>query len=192
MVDFSKASDVNKFFGDLIEQIANVKIIGVYAPTYFMTGENSDIFMQDENVYICFENKKCLVVEYKFVNKLSIAYRSMTEEEIEKYSVSSNKDIFNFDEKIFDYYTHKVIKKVSSQLDYASLQKVEVVSLTKPYSAWVDGDIEENNVPTEETFEKLRFVMSNQKSFCIVFDDAESDGYSLLWSDDAEKECIKL
>lgn len=83
MVDFSKASDVNKFFGDLIEQIADVKISGVYVPTYFITGENSDIFIQDENVYICFENNKCLVVDYKFVNKLSIDYRSMTEEEIE-------------------------------------------------------------------------------------------------------------
>ena len=41
--------------------------------------------------------------------------------------------------------------------------------------------------PTKETFDEIKFTMSNGKSFVICADDAEVDGYALVWSEDTDE-----
>ena len=39
----------------------------------------------------------------------------------------------------------------------------------------------------KETFDEIKFTMSNGKSFVICADDAEVDGYALVWSEDTDE-----
>ncbi|MDE6598262.1 MAG: hypothetical protein K2K60_06455 [Clostridia bacterium] len=65
---------------------------------------------------------------------------------------------------------------------------VELKRVTENYSAWIDGGIVDGIKPTEETFSEIKFIMDNGKSFIMCADNPENDGYSLLWSKDADME----
>ena len=186
MYDFSKATDTEKYFEDIINKLGGSKITCVYcvATTWFK--QRGFTYMQDEPLFIIFDNGKCLVIDYYDINKLKVEYREMTQDERQAYNESRMKDLFNRTTNIQDGHTGKIAHIQTSSLPYGSLKKVELKQVTEEYSAWIDGGIVDGIKPAEQTFNEIKFVMDNGKSFVVCADDAESDGYSLTWSDDAE------
>jgi predicted nucleotidyltransferase len=49
---------------------------------------------------------------------------------------------------------------------------------------WIDGDID-YVILTEDTFDEIKFTMTNDNTFIIRADEACVDGYVMAWSTDA-------
>ncbi len=184
MCDFSKASETEKYFKNVINVLEDSKIIYIFSNAPFWFIDKHITYMQDEPLYIAFDNGRCLVIEYYEINKLTVEYREMTEYECNILEKSDIKDLFNRTTKI--YYGHNSEHIETSELSYDKLEKIELKSVTEEYSAWINGRMKDGIKPTKETFNEIKFIMKNGKSFSICADDAESDGYSLIWSDDAK------
>ena len=74
---------------------------------------------------------------------------------------------------------------------YGSIIDVSLRAVTDDYDKWVNDDVEFVS-PTEETFDEIKFIMNNGKSFVICADDAMADGYALLWSEDTDETFIDI
>lgn len=186
MCDFSKASETEKYFEKILNKIGDSKITCIYSRLSTWSNNGYFTYMQDNPLYIIFDNGNCLVIEYYEINKLFVEYRKMTQDELGAYDKSDKKDLFNRTTNIHDYRSGKIIRIEKSELSYEGLERIELKHVTEEYSAWIEGDIEDGIKPTEETFNEIKFVMKNGKSFTVCADDAESDGYSLIWSEDAD------
>lgn len=186
MYDLSKASETEKYFENILNKLGDSKILGVYCPLFTWFGYKHFTYMQDEPLYIIFNNGQCLVIEYYDINKLNIKFREMTEDERTVFEESDIKDLFNRTTKIHNSHTGKLEHIQTSELPYEKLERIELKRVPEEYSAWIDGGIEEGIKPTEETFDEIKFIMKNGKSFIIRADEPEHDGYSLLWSEDAK------
>lgn len=68
-------------------------------------------YSTDKPLYIIFNNKKALIIEYYFIDGLSVEYRKLTEDEICKFSSIDIRDFFNRTEEIYDYHAKKYKKK---------------------------------------------------------------------------------
>ena len=68
---------------------------------------------------------------------------------------------------------------------------ISLRSVTSDYYKWLDKGLDLVS-PTEETFDEIKFTMSSGKSFIICADDAEEDGYVLLWSEDTEETITEI
>lgn len=145
-------------------------------------------YMQDTEVYILFENNKCLVIDYVFVDSFGFEFREFTEEEMDIYRNEKMQDYFNATCDICDHRTYEVIRNETCSLTYSSIDKVEIRSVTKEYEKWLDDDIDFVE-PTSETFDQIKFIMDNGKSFVICAEDASVDGYVNFWSEDST-ECV--
>ncbi|MDE5592784.1 MAG: hypothetical protein K2I75_02505 [Clostridiales bacterium] len=176
-------TEAKKYFSEIVEEVKTSKIIGVFASTLVLTNKGSFSYMQDEPIYIMFDNGKCLIVDYVFIDELKAEYRAMTNEEQEEYNEREIKDCFNRCTDICDD-NDKVIGVERSALPYGCLIDIELEPVDGKYTVWSDGDIIEVE-STEETFASLEFKMDNGKSFLICAGSAEADGYSYLWSNDA-------
>ncbi len=187
MYDLKKASEAKRFFADKIKEIGNSKIAAVttICATWGYNSKGRFEYMADSEIFICFENGKCLVVTFLFIDELRAEYREMTEEEKKSFDSYSQKDLFNRVTHIHDAYTHVVKSIEKSSLEYGSLCEVIVKPFQEPvYSIWKNGDLIEDVPTTEETFNELEFVMNNGKKFCLRAEYAEDDGYCDFWSDD--------
>ena len=198
MFDFSKATDTKKYFEGILNELGDSKITGVYTVSPIWFNHGYFIYMQCDPIYIIFDNGKCIVVEYNDINCLKAEYREMTESERQVYDEeasmkgeSSMKDLFNRTSNIYGN-LGKVTHIEKSALPYGSLKRVEIKRVTEEYSAWVGSGIVDGIKPTEETFSEIKFIMKNGKNFIVCFDDPESDGYSLIWSEDADVEDIPV
>ena len=191
MYDFSKRSEVQKYFSEILEELKSAKITAVLTTPFIFVDDGIFTYMQDEPVFIRFDNGKCLVIEYYFIDELSIGYREMTEEEIEIFSRDFD-DCFNRTTTVYDgINSKKPAYEDKSSLEYGRLTKIELTPVVEKYEAWVDHDIVEVE-PTDETFKLITFHMDNGKKFFIEPDVAEADGYSLLWSTDAVQSETKI
>ncbi|MDE7108119.1 MAG: hypothetical protein K2O39_07340 [Clostridiales bacterium] len=131
-----------------------------------------------------FDNGKCLIIDFVFIDELTAEYREMTEEERETYNAREIKDCFNRCTDICDN-NGKVIAVERSALPYGCLTDIELEPLEdSEYTVWSDGGIIEV-ATTEETFCSIEFKMDNGKSFLICPGSAEEDGYSYLVSNDS-------
>lgn len=181
----SKATDAKKFFSDVINEVKTVNIIGVYANTQVLACKDSFTYMQDAPIYIMFDNGKCLIIDYMFIDELYAEYREMTEEEKSEFNDSEIKDCFNRCTEFYDIHDRdKVIGVEKSTLTYGRLLRVELEHVEKEYTVWSDEDIICVD-PNEETFASIVFIMDNDKDFVISPGTAYDDGYSFLISDDA-------
>lgn len=100
------------------------------------------------------------------------------------------KDCFNTSNDMYDFRSNRIYETQTCNLEYDSIENVSLRSVTDDYSKW-SGDSLDFVSPTEETFDEIKFVMSNGKSFVICADDAEVDGYVKFWSEDTKEEVIK-
>ena len=184
--DFSKATNVKKYFAELLIELANVKVKGIYSRLPFFS-TNPYICKTDAPIYILLENGKCIVIDYCFIDGLDIEYREMTVEELELYRKAATADHFNCELKVHNARTMQITEIVKVSLSYGKIIDVRVKPVNDEYSKWVDGDLIFVK-PSAETFNEIVFIMDNEASFTICADDAEMDGYSLFWSDNATVE----
>lgn len=193
-IDFANGIEVQKYFDEVIRLMNGVKISSVFSlgPS-FSISDGVRQYMEDTEIYILFENGKCLVIDYPFIDALSADIRSISAEEYTQHQNLSIKDFFN-DRTVVHVLTEddQAIpeKTCKISLEYDSLVGVDLEFVTKSYSKWIEGDLLFDVAPKATTFSQLLFKMANGKSFVICPGDAIIDGYTFVWSDDA-KELVK-
>ena len=191
MTDFSKKSEAKKYFDSILENLQQLKItaISTICPMSWNHHRGYRTYSTDTELYILFENEYCLVIRYRFIDALNVEFRKLTSLEKNHYKIQK-KDCFNTINDICDFRTGKVYQKENCNLEYGSITGVSFRSVTKVYSKWIDGDIDFVS-PTAETYDEIKFTMSNGKSFVICPDSAEADGYTLFWSEDTIESITK-
>ena len=186
--DFSKLSEVKKYFNKLLPKIKDKKIKAIYLNNAFTSHNDTYYIFMDTPAYIIFENGDCLVLEYYFIDELNIEYRTMTIDEENNFIEDPRKDYFNY---AIDIYNPNIssnpISNLKVKLSYGSIVDVHLKRVTKEYSKWRNGDVE-FVLPTEETFNEIKFIMDNGKSFVIKAEDAEMDGYVKIYSNEIKVE----
>ena len=175
---------------DELKQSKVNAVFGLYAG-FWNQHRGYRLYSSDTELYIMLENNKCLVISYYFVDGLEVEFRELTPEESNDYTKVLQKDFFNTEDDIYNYYTSQIVRKETCKLEYGSIVDVSLRSVTSDYNKWVDGDIKVVH-PTAETFDEIKFTMSSGKSFIICADDAEADGYALLWSEDTEETITEI
>ncbi len=188
MTDFSKKSQTIKYFDSIIDDLRQSKIKAIFsiAPMSWNHHRGYRTYSTDTEIYILLENEFCLVIDYRFIDALDIQFRNLTPSEKEDYHKLQEKDFFNTENNIRDYYTNKVYLTETCNLEYGSIVNVSLRSVKKDYSKWLEDGIDFVS-PTDETFDEIKFTMSNGKSFVVCADDAEVDGYALFWSDNTDE-----
>ena len=183
MKDLSKATNVKKYFSDLLVKLKGCKVKAVYSHGVFFSTREGYSCMTDEPIYIIFDDGKCLVLDYYFIDELRIEYREMIESEIKLYKEHPYDDYFNCVHKVHDGITHKLKEVIKVSLIYGEIIDVKLTAVREEYNKWIDHQLEIVQ-PNEETFNQIEFVMDNGTSFVVYAGDAEIDGYSFFESKD--------
>ncbi len=184
----STLSAAKAYFNRLIRGLDGVKIKAVY-----VDDGHGELFAQkgatwiDAPIFILFENSTCLEIEYYFVDELYVQYRTMTEEEIQRYQNATQKDYFNGAVQTAKYVDGQlqIMGKVSVSFSYESIMDVRFQTVTAPYDKWIDGHLIEGVAPTDQTFDQIEIVLSNGNTIFLCPVSAEFDGYVECWSPDA-------
>ena len=172
-MDLIKKSDVQKFFSKILLELNKTKIIKVCS----LDDSGDDYkYSIEEPLYIILDNKKALIIEYYFIDKLSIEYRDLTENEIQKFSSISIRDFFNRTEEIYDYHTQSIDRRNSLRFNYDIIDNIHVDSVNGDYYIWNDNKLILNK-PTNETFDKITFGLKNGNKIFLCPQSAEMDGY---------------
>lgn len=191
----SKKSEATSYFNSILCSLKEEKIKAVFSlssPSWNFYNRSFRTYRTDEEVYVLFENDWCLVINYRFIDYLDVDFRKLTETEIKEYEELLIKDCFNTTNDLYDFHSKQIYETQTCKLEYDNIESISLKSVTDKYSKWVDDDICFAS-STEETFDEIKFSMSNGKSFIICADDAETDGYIMFWSEDTKEEiiCIK-
>lgn len=188
----SKKSTATEQFNSIIglQQHSRIKAIFALASPSWNHHRGFRTYSTDEELYILFENDWCLIINYRFIDFLDVEFRKLTESEIDEYEKLLMKDCFNTINDMYDFHSKRIHETQICKLEYDSIESVSLRSVTDDYSKWI-GDELDFVSPTEETFDEIKFVMSNGKSFVICADDAYVDGYAMFWSEDTKEEVIK-
>ena len=188
MTDFSKKSETIKYFNSIMLDLQQSKIKAIFsiAPMSWNHHRGYRTYSTDTEVYILLENEFCLVIDYRFIDALDIQFRKLTSLEEDAYCKLREKDFFNTVNDIHDFRTNKIYRTETCNLEYSSIADVSLRSVTNDYSKWLEDGID-FVAPTDETFDEIKFTMSNGKSFIICADDAEVDGYTLFWSENTDE-----
>ena len=188
MTDFYKKSETIKYFNSIMQDLQQSKIKAIFsiAPMSWNHHRGYRTYSTDTEVYILLENEFCLVIDYRFIDALDIQFRKLTSLEEDAYCKLREKDFFNTVNDIHDFRTNKIYRTETCNLEYSSIADVSLRSVTNEYSKWLEDGID-FVAPTDETFDEIKFTMSNGKSFIICADDAEVDGYTLFWSENTDE-----
>ena len=188
MTDFYKKSETIKYFNSIMQDLQQSKIKAIFsiAPMSWNHHRGYRTYSTDTEVYILLENEFCLVIDYRFIDALDIQFRKLTSLEEDAYCKLREKDFFNTVNDIHDFRTNKIYRTETCNLEYSSIADVSLRSVTNDYSKWLEDGID-FVAPTDETFDEIKFTMSNGKSFIICADDAEADGYTLFWSENTDE-----
>ena len=179
-MDLIKKSDVQNYFDKIIEELNNVQIIKVCS--FDDSGDDNRYFIE-EPLYIIFNNKKALIIEYYFIDGLSIEYRNLTEEEIYKFSTIDIRDFFNRTEEIYDHHTKNIKRRNSLRFSYDAIDNININNVNeKDYYKWENNDLVSAK-PTNETFDKITFNLRNGNKIILCPEPAEMDGYLDVWAE---------
>ena len=192
-MDFSKKSCVEEYFHILQNEISRIRIKSIFSMSSMSWNHHREYrtYDTDEEIYILFENEYCLVIDYRFIDELNIQYRKLNFQEQKEFDELYVKDWFNTTNEICDYCTGEAVRMETCKLEYGSIEGISLRPVTEEYDKWVDQDID-LVMPDEDTFDEIRFSMSNGKSFTICAGDAEIDGYTFVWSEDAEETIAEM
>lgn len=188
MTDFSKKSQTIKYFNSIMDElkVSKVKAIFSLSAPFWNQHRGFRSYSTYTELYVMLQNGMCLVITYYFVDNLEVQFRKLTTEEETEYSKMMIKDFFNSVDDIYDIYANKIKRVETCALEYDCISSVSLRSVTEKYNKWIDNDVDYVS-PTKETFDEIKFTMSNGKSFVICADDAEVDGYALVWSEDTDE-----
>ena len=188
MIDFSKKSQTVKYFDSIMGDLQQSKIKAIFSINS-MSWDNHRSYRTydtDTEIYILLKNEYCLIIHYRFVDALDVQFRKLTSQEEDEYNKQTEKDFFNTVNDIHDFHTNKVCRTETCSLEYGSIVDVSLRSVTTEYNKWFGNRIDFVS-PTDETFDEIRFTMNNGKRFAICAADAETDGYTLFWSEDTDE-----
>ena len=188
IVELSKKSDAIKYFDSLMNELksSKIKAISLLNDSIIYHDYNDNhTHTTDEDVYVILENDMCLIISYRFIDRLNITYRQLTSDEKKHFSEKSNKDLFNYDYKIYSSFTGFTAISETLELEYGYIEKIILEPITDTYGKWIDGEVR-YIIPTNETFNEIKFIMNNGVSFSISAADAEDDGYTHIWTQYAE------
>ena len=190
MIELSNASKAKLYFENIIKEMNGVKICAVFSACPFFNN-NSDFrrYEDDTPIYIIFENGQCLIIEYPFIDSLHVDFRPLNEDENELLKKALIKDFFNCSVDINDS-RYKAYETKIISLEYDALSSIELRPVTDEYEKWIDGNID-YVAPNEDTFDEIKFKMSNGSTFIICADGAVIDGYVMVGSTDAKESIIK-
>jgi hypothetical protein len=183
MCDFSKACDAEMFFRNTLNEIKNVKVKAIFSlsPGFYRYKNLTRIYSTDVPIYILFENEMCLIIDYPFIDELHIQFRKMTSEEISACHYGALTDCFHN----VNSHGEDIEQIASIALEYDSINEILVHRFSRDYSKWIDNDVK-ITAAGKETFDEIKFTMDNGRGFTVCADDAEADGYTLIWATDAE------
>lgn len=188
----SKKSEATAYFDSILSELQKIRIKAVFtlASPFWSNKRGHRSYMDDTEIYVQLENDFCLVISYRFIDFLEVEYRKLTESEFYKYQELMIKDCFNTVNDIQNSRTGKIYETQICELEYGRIEEISLRSVTRDYLKWIDGDLDFVE-PTEETFDEIKFTMSNGKSFVICADEAVTDGYVMFWSEDSTETIIK-
>ena len=193
MIELSKASEAKSYLKSIINHVQGKKIKQIFSLSPFWNNHcGYRLYSDCAPLYIVFETGQCLIIEYNFVDALRAECREMNEEEINNSQNLPLTDYFNSSDDIYNSVNGKITdvdRRETIALEYSELESIELRKVTWEYSKWIDGDID-YVLPTEETFDQIKFVMSNGNSFIVCADDAEMDGYIMAWSTDSDENVV--
>ena len=186
MIDFCRKVEARQYFKSVLEEQkdTNVKAVFSFEAAFSDTEQGCPVHFADGTLYILFEDDRCLVIDYLYTDELNVQHRTLTESEAEKYGKLREKDFFNTVQELRDFRTAQVVCTETRSLEYGSIVDVALRSVTEEYEKWIKHRIDVVT-PTEETFDAIRFTMSNGNRITICPADAEMDRYIMVWSEDA-------
>ena len=192
MSDLPKRSQAEKFFDAIVEEMKGVPIKAVFSLSTisFSGGRGLRVFNSgDATVFVMFENERCLVLEYPFIDSLNAELRMMTPEELKMYNDEEyqEKDWFNAVYKRGHYLTREIYMTETYSLEYGAIERISLRSVTEEYDKWLSNNDIDLVKPTDETFDEITITMDNGNSIVICPEWALFDGYTLFWSEDARK-----
>lgn len=178
-MDLTKKSDAQNYFDKIIAELDNTPIIKVCS---LDDSGNDNKYSIDEPLYIIFRNQKALIINYYFVDKLSIEYRNLTEEEIYQFSTIDMIDFFNRTEEIYDYHTENINRRNSLRFSYDAVDSINIDNVNSQYYIWKNNELTINK-STSETFDKITFNLKNGNKISICAEPSEMDGYLDVWAE---------
>ena len=108
-------------------------------------------------------------------------YRELTVNEKAELSKIYNNDFFNVVYDIYDYNTKRISKRITLNMEYDVIEKVDVCYFEGDYDKWENGVIVTKE-GTEENFGEIIFKMKNGNTIHVLAEDAEMDGYMDVWA----------
>ena len=182
--DLSKKSHAESYFSAFLSLVKNIKVKAIYTPAPFLISEENEYtIMADQPIYIVFENGKCLAVEYYYIDELMLDYREMTKEEKRIRRKDKRKDFFNYKNITYKNYGDELIPDTvyKVQSPYGCISKIKVESVKGKYNKWLSTGLESVQA-TAETFNKIVIELDNSNELCIYAEDAEIDGYCIVYT----------
>ena len=186
-----------KFIVDVLkEKTKNSNIERIFSFDDVIPRKNIDIIEYttlEEPLYILFENKYCLVIEFINYSSINLDYRKITSDEI-KQSIRniSNKNIdylnnyheiygWDFDEnrnRIEDSFKIKTITEIKG--NYDRINDIQIEGFSDSYEKWIsDGVIFSMiTIPAGgDYFKTITFILNNGVEINICPQPTEMDGY---------------
>lgn len=177
-MDLIKKSDAQNYFNKVLQELDKTPIIKVCS---LDDSGDDNKYSIDEPLYIIFSNKKALIIEYYFIDNLSIEYRDLTEDEIHKFASIDIRDFFNRTEEIYDYHTKNMDRRNSLRFNYDMIATIDFDNVNEEYYIWSDGKLILTK-PTSETFDKITFNLKNGNEISLCPEPADMDGYLDVWA----------
>ncbi len=189
MCDFSKRSHVERYMASVLKEIGEKRLKAVFSFDSLSWSHRQGVreYCICDAIYLLFENNMALIIDYLYVDELNMQYRSLSEEEKEKYGALKEKDWFNCSCDIYDFHTGQICRIETCMLEYGSITGFSLQPIVGEYLKWVyvsdrATPVLESVTATDETFDGIELVMDNGGRIWIRPDEADSDGYVRLGS----------
>lgn len=186
-----------KFIVDvLIEKTKNSNIERIFSFDDAIPRNNIDIIEYttlEEPLYILFDNKYCLIIEFTNYSSINLVYRKITSDEI-KQSIRniSNKNIdylnnyheiygWDFDDnrnRIEDSFKIKTITEIKG--NYDRINDIQIDGFSDSYEKWISNGRVSSMITIPaggDYFKSIAFILNNGIEISICPQPAEMDGY---------------
>lgn len=194
--DIQTKTELEFIFNVLKEKTGNSNIERIFSFDNAIPRKNIDIIEYttlEEPLYILFDNKYCIVIEFTNYSSINLDYRKITSNEI-KQSIGniSNNNIdylnnyhkiygWDFDEnrnRIEDSFKIKTITEIKE--NYDRINDIQIEGFSDSYEKWIsDGKVSSMiTIPAGgDYFKSITFILNNSIKISICPQPAEMDGY---------------
>ena len=179
-MEFNSRKELQSYMNHIVSE-NQTSVVKVCSQSHSSSTYTPIRYMVDEPLYIIFENGMALVLEYYNVCNIDVEYRELTDEEAEDLYKMYNNDLFNVVYDVYNYEPRRLSKRITLNMEYDTLEKVDVRFFEGDYEKWEDGKIITKE-GTEENFGEIVFTMKNGNKIHLMAEDVMMDGYMSVWS----------